>query len=99
MNPTLSEYIDLAKETLLSLIPQSKPLVKISDTPRAFTALLKTKAFFKSFVKQFGGKDNIDSRTNTLSYIVRDALYDKSFDLTSKLIELESFLRKTYRET
>ena len=99
MNPTLSEYIDLAKDTLLSIITQAKPLVKKSDTPRAFTALLKTKAFFKSFVKQFGGKDNIDSRTNTLSYIVRDALYDKSFDLTTKLIELESFLRKTYRET
>ena len=99
MNPTLSEYIDLAKDTLLSIITQAKPLVKKSDTPRALTALLKTKTFFKSFVKQFGGKDNIDSRTNTLSYIVRDALYDKSFDLTSKLIELESFLRKTYRET
>jgi DNA topoisomerase IB len=99
MNPTQSEYIDLAKDTLLSVISEAKPLVKKSDTPRAFTALLKTKLFFKSFVKQFGGKDNIDSRSNTLSYIVRDALYDKSFDLTTKLIELESFLRKTYRET
>jgi len=99
MKPTLSEYIDLAKDEISSLILSSKPLMKKSDTPRAFTALLKTKANFKAYVKKFGGKDNLASRTNTLSYIVRDALYDKSFDLSNKLIELESFFRKTYRET
>ncbi len=98
MNPTQAEYIDSAKEALLNLITEAKPLVKKSDTPRAFTALLKTKTFFKAFVKTYGGKDNIDSRTNTLSYIVRDALYDKTFSMSEKLIELESFLRKTYRE-
>ncbi len=98
MNPTQSEYIDLAKEELLSVITQAKPLVKKSDTARSFTALVKTKPFFKNFVKNYGGKENIESRTNTLSYIVRDALFDKTFDLTAKLVELESFLRKTYRE-
>jgi len=98
MNPTQSEYLDLAKEELQSVIAQAKPLTKKSDTARSFTALLKTKPFFKAFVKNYGGKENIESRTNTLSYIVRDALYDKAFDLTTKLVELESFLRKTYRE-
>jgi len=98
MIPTMSEYIDSAKTEILTLITESKPLTKKSDTPRAFTALLKTKANFKAFVKKFAGKENIDSRSNVLSYIVRDALYDKTFDLTQKLIDLESFLRKTYRE-
>lgn len=98
MIPTMSEYIDSAKTEILTLISESKPLTKKSDTPRAFTALLKTKPNFKAFVKKFAGKENIDSRSNVLSYIVRDALYDKTFDLTQKLIDLESFLRKTYRE-
>ena len=98
MIPTMSEYIDSAKTEILTLISESKPLTKKSDTPRAFTALLKTKPNFKAFVKKFAGKENIDSRSNVLSYIVRDALYDKTFDLTQQLIDLESFLRKTYRE-
>ena len=99
MRPTLSEYIDSAKSEILTLITESKPLMKKSDTPRAFTAFLKTKTNFKLFVKKYAGKENLDSRSNVLSYIVRDALYDKTFDLTQKLIDLESFLRKTYRET
>jgi len=99
MKPSLSEYIDSAKESLLAIIEQSKKLKKTFNTERSFVAELKTKLFFKSFMKSYAGKENLDTRINPLSYIVRDALFDPTYDLNAKLIELESFLRKTYRET
>jgi len=98
MQPTLSEYIDSAKSDIKTLIPVFKSLIRKVDTPRAFTALLKIQPKFKDFVKKYVGKENIDSRTNSFSYIFRDALYERTFDLEQKLIDLESFLRKSYRE-
>ncbi len=98
MQPTLSEYIDSAKSDIKTLIPVFKSLIRKVDTPRAFTALLKIQPKFKDFVKKYAGKENIDSRTNSFSYLFRDALYERTFDLEQKLIDLESFLRKSYRE-
>jgi DNA topoisomerase IB len=99
MKPTLSEFIDSAKESLLAIIEQSKRLKKTFNTERTFVAELKTKANFKKFMKDYAGKKNLETRINPLSYIVRDALFDPTYDLNAKLIDLESFLRMSYKET
>lgn len=98
MQPTLSDYIDSAKSDIKTLVPVFKALMRKVDTPRAFTALLKIQPKFKDFVKKYVGKENLDSRTNSFAYIFRDALYERNFNLDQKLTDLESFLRKSYRE-